>query len=64
MQLEINLKIESMKQKITDNPISKMRPNYTRDGLLEEDVAKNAIEQFSTWFTETKTSKILGAQCD
>lgn len=48
-----------MKQKITDNPISKMRRNYTRDGLLEEDVAKNAIEQFSTWFTETKTSKIL-----
>jgi pyridoxamine 5'-phosphate oxidase len=54
-----NIKIETMKQKITDNPISKMRRNYTRDGLLEEDVDKNATMQFSKWFTETKNSKIL-----
>ena len=48
-----------MKQNITDNPISKMRRNYTRDGILEEDVDKNATMQFSKWFTETKNSKIL-----
>ncbi len=48
-----------MKQKIIDTPIAHMRRNYTKDGLLEKDLNKNAIEQFSNWFKEARNSKII-----
>ncbi|HRG46119.1 MAG TPA: pyridoxamine 5'-phosphate oxidase [Leptospiraceae bacterium] len=48
-----------MKQKLTDNPIAHMRRNYTRDGLLEEDLEETAIDQFTNWFTDARKSKII-----
>lgn len=48
-----------MKRKLTDNPIAHMRRNYTRDGLLEEDLEETAIDQFTNWFTDARKSKII-----
>jgi pyridoxamine 5'-phosphate oxidase len=48
-----------MKQKNSTTPIANMRRNYTLDGLLEKDLNKDAIEQFSIWFNETRNSKII-----
>ncbi|MBK8397279.1 MAG: pyridoxamine 5'-phosphate oxidase [Leptospiraceae bacterium] len=48
-----------MKQKIDNKNIFQMRRNYTRDGLLEKDVSRNAIDQFSIWFSDAKNSKII-----
>jgi len=48
-----------MKKKISGDSIAHMRRNYTRDGLLEKDVSKSAIEQFSNWFKEARNSKVI-----
>jgi pyridoxamine 5'-phosphate oxidase len=48
-----------MKQKPSNLSISKMRRNYTKDGLLETNVEANPIDQFSLWFKAATDSKIL-----
>lgn len=39
--------------------IASMRRNYSNDGLLEKDLKKNPVEQFSLWFEAAKAKGIL-----
>lgn len=48
-----------MKKKTINATISQMRRNYTKDGLLEKDMSKSPLTQFSNWFTEATNSKII-----